>query len=197
MKIYTLIAGINGTGKSSLAGVLSADRDDLGIIIDPDEIAKDNACGPIEAGKIAIHRMRDFLQQGISFTQETTLSGHRVLRTIQEAKNSDYSIRIFYVGLNTLDESLQRIKSRVKKGGHDIPESDVRRRFQSRFSDLLSVLPFCDEGTFFDNENGFVEVARYKNGRILRTDTGRAGPKWLTELLEMANWKKNHLPTNG
>ena len=55
-------------------------------------------------------------------------------------------------------------------------------RFQSRFADVLRVLPYCDEARFFDNDNGFVEVAEYRNGELLpRVSTP---PRWLLELME-------------
>lgn len=191
MKIYTLIGGVNGSGKSSLAGVLNADRNDLGIIIDPDKIAAENQCGAVEAGKIAIHRMEDYLQKGITFTQESTLSGRRVLNTVKKAKEAGYVIRLFYVGLNTVDESLRRIRNRVEKGGHNIPSSDVQRRFDARFSTLLEFLPYCDEGLLFDNENGFQAVAQYKNGKIQVMEERR--PQWLIELLKLEKTMANKI----
>lgn len=38
MRVYTIIGGVNGTGKSSLTGVLRAQRNDLGVIVDVDRI---------------------------------------------------------------------------------------------------------------------------------------------------------------
>ena len=59
---------------------------------------------------------------------------------------------------------------------------DVKRRFQSRFADVLRILPYCDEARFFDNDNGFVEVAEYRNGELIpRVPTP---PHWLLELME-------------
>lgn len=134
MSIYTLIGGVNGSGKSSLAGVLNADRNDLGMIIDPDMIAAENKCGPLEAGRIAIGRIEEYLKKGITFTQESTLSGHRTFNTVRKARDKGYTVRLFYVGLNTVDESLRRIRNRVERGGHNVPQSDVKRRFKLRFS---------------------------------------------------------------
>ena len=42
MKIYTIIGGVNGSGKSSLTGALKAERTDLGQIIDVDKITAEN-----------------------------------------------------------------------------------------------------------------------------------------------------------
>ena len=86
------------------------------------------------------------------------------------------------MGLSSVDESLKRIANRVQKGGHDIPAEDVKRRFETRFKDIAAVLPYCDEAVFYDNENGFKEVAEYRNGEIITK--GEPLPKWITELSE-------------
>ena len=70
------------------------------------------------------------LKAGINFTQETTLSGVRTLKTIQRARDLGYYIRLYYVGLPSAEDSLERIRNRVRKGGHNIPEEDVLRRFR-------------------------------------------------------------------
>lgn len=180
MKLYTIIGGVNGCGKSSLTGALKAERSDLGLIIDVDKLAAQLG-SPVEGGKAAVRKIDECLEKGISFTQETTLSGARTERTIRRAKERGYTIRLYYIGLDTMEESLGRIANRVAKGGHDIPKEDVKRRFQSRFADVLRVLPYCDEARFFDNDNGFVEVAEYRNGELIpRVSTP---PRWLLELM--------------
>ena len=87
MNNYILIAGVNGTGKSSLRGVLEGQNVLLGHIIDADVIAKENNFDNIKAGKKAIEEIDYCLDNNISFTQETTLSGHRTEKTIQQALN--------------------------------------------------------------------------------------------------------------
>lgn len=67
MKVYTIIAGVNGVGKSSLTGVLSRDKSDLGMIIDATNTDEDEA----------VRRIENCLNSGVNFTQETTLSGVR------------------------------------------------------------------------------------------------------------------------
>lgn len=180
MKLYTIIGGVNGCGKSSLTGALKAERSDLGLIIDVDKLAA-QLHSPVEGGKAAVRKIDECLEKGISFTQETTLSGARTERTIRRAKERGYTIRLYYIGLDTLEESLGRIRNRVAKGGHDIPKEDVERRFQSRFTDVLRVLPYCDEARFFDNDNGFVEVAEYRNGELIPWVS--TPPRWLLELM--------------
>lgn len=182
MKIYTIIGGVNGTGKSSLTGVLKAETTDLGRIIDVDTITVSMGGNRLQGGKEAIARIEDCLKKGICFTQETTLSGRRTERTVRRAREQGYYIRLYYVGLDTSKESLKRIQNRVEKGGHDIPPADVLKRFESRFRDVERILPYCDEAVFFDNENGFRAVGEYRNGEVIQT-AGRA-PEWFARLKE-------------
>lgn len=180
MKTYTIIGGVNGVGKSSLTGVLTAQRDDLGVIIDTDKITAESGGDKIKGGKIAIERINNSLDMGINFTQETTLSGLRTLKTIKRAIERYYYIRLYYIGVNTAEESIKRIKNRVEKGGHNIADDDVKRRYNKRFEDLQMVLPYCNEVHLFDNENGFIEKAEYKNGQlIIKSDDV---PDWIREL---------------
>ncbi len=185
MKIYTIIGGVNGVGKSSLSGVLSAESPDLGIIIDTDKITAEHGGDRIIGGKNAIEKIDKCLEKGVNFTQETTLSGARTLKTIQCARELDYYIRLYYIGINTADESIERIKNRVRKGGHNIADDVVERRFDKRFEDLAKILPYCHEVRFYDNENGFVDVAEYKNGALILK--GEYIPIWINELKKFLN----------
>ena len=108
MKLYTIIGGVNGCGKSSLTGALKAERSDLGLLIDVDKLAAQLG-SPVEGGKAAVRKIDECLEKGISFTQETTLSGARTERTIRRAKERGYTIRLYYIGLDTMEESLSRL----------------------------------------------------------------------------------------
>ena len=185
MKTYTIVAGVNGCGKSSLTGVLRTEIDNLGKIIDVDKITVSCSGNVLDGGKKAVALIGDCLEKEICFTLETTLSERKMLDTIKRAIAKDYYIRLYYVGLDTVDESLLRIANRVKKGGHNIETEAVSRQFGKRFEDLLAVLPYCNEATFYDNDNGFVTVAKYKNGEL--QTIGQKTPKWLSELIEKMN----------
>lgn len=180
MKTYTIIGGVNGTGKSSLTGVLKTQTTDLGKIIDVDKITAENSGSAIQGGKIALKKIQECLNKGICFTQETTLSGRRTEVTAKEARERGYTVRLYYVGLDSAEECLQRIENRVAHGGHDIREEDVMRRFAGRWEAVAKILPYCDEAHFFDNYNGFVEVAEYVNGELIIK--GNRVPDWIKEL---------------
>lgn len=180
MKIYTIIGGINGVGKSSLTGVLKSRTTDLGVIVDVDKFTAQAGGKIMAGGRAAIRVMDDCISKGVSFTQETTLSGHRARNTARRVKELGFYVRLYYVGLNTAEECKGRIANRVARGGHDINAEDVDRRFAGRLEAVRAVLPYCDEAIFYDNSNGFVEVAAYRNGELILEGDYR--PAWITEL---------------
>ena len=75
--------------------------------------------------------------------------------------------------------------NRVRHGGHDIPAEVVERRFAGRWEAVGKVLPYCDEARFFDNGNGFAEVAEYINGDLILKREHR--PAWMQELAGYLN----------
>jgi predicted ABC-type ATPase len=179
MKTYNIIAGVNGVGKSSFTGVIKL-RENLGIIIDIDKLSVTQKISNIEAGKLAVDKISYALENGITFTQETTLSGKKTISTVRTAREKGFFIRLYYIGLDTPGESLKRIENRVLKGGHNIAENDVLRRFKNRFEVLREIVPYCDEVLFFDNDNGFAEIAEYKSSElVIKT---QSPPPWLSEL---------------
>ena len=180
MRTYTIIGGVNGVGKSSFTGVLKERCTDLGIIIDVDKITAELGGNALAGGKAALKKINECIAKGVSFTQETTLSGRRTEAAARTVVEKGYRVRLYYIGLDSAAESISRIANRVKRGGHDIPASDVERRFAGRWEAVSKVLPYCDEAHFFDNDNGFVEVAEYKNGELLLV--GDLRPAWVLEL---------------
>lgn len=182
MKTYTIIGGVNGVGKSSFTGLLKEQRSDLGIIIDVDKITAELGGNTIAGGKAALKEIQSCIDKGISFTQETTLSGRRTEATARRLSEKGYQIRLYYIGLNSAAESLTRIANRVQRGGHDIPTQDVQRRFAGRWEAVAKVLPYCTSAEFYDNGNGFALVAEYRNGEL--RNVGSFVPAWLRELRE-------------
>ena len=180
MRTYTIIGGVNGVGKSSFTGILKEQRSDLGIIIDVDKITAELGGNALAGGKAALKKIRECIDKGVSFTQETTLSGRRTEATAKEVVEKGYRVRLYYIGLDSAEESISRIANRVRRGGHDIDPQDVERRFAGRWEAVAKVLPYCDEAEFYDNDNGFQLVAEYRNGE-LRT-VGSLVPGWLKEL---------------
>ena len=84
MRTYTIIGGVNGVGKSSFTGVLKERCTDLGTIIDVDKITAELGGNALAGGKAALTKINECIRKGVSFTQETPLSGQRTEATAKE-----------------------------------------------------------------------------------------------------------------
>lgn len=168
-KIYTLYAGVNGAGKSTIYATTKFYENKNRV--NPDEILISNGGDwrnekdQITAGREAVRRINYFIQQGISFNQETTLTGQSILRNIQKAKEQGFNIKLYYIGLNSPELAVERVKGRVAKGGHGIPEDTIRKRYETSLDMLTRVLPLCDRATIYDNSTKLDKIARYKDGK--------------------------------
>ncbi|MBE6455827.1 MAG: hypothetical protein E7014_05220 [Alphaproteobacteria bacterium] len=132
VKTFYLIAGANGSGKTTLAKELLANENIP--FLNADEIAKELSPNNLEsvkitAGKKLLSQLEDYVQQEKSFALETTLSGGLYTKVIQRLKDKGYQVQLIYVFLDNPDLCIERIKVRVKQGGHFIPDDDVRRRY--------------------------------------------------------------------
>jgi predicted ABC-type ATPase len=153
-----VLAGTNGAGKSSVGGATIRARG--GQYFNPDEAAaRIRAAQPhlsaTQANSAAWHEGKRLLQQAIAQRQhynfETTLGGQTFTRLLVEAAEAGFEVRIWYVGLTNPEAHLARIRARVKHGGHDIPETDVRRRFDQSRLQLVTLLPHLRELRVYDN----------------------------------------------
>ena len=142
-KIYTLFAGVNGAGKSTLFSVDTAA--DLGVRLNTDEIVKErgwdwrDASAQLRAGRELLRRQKECLEKGISFNQETTLSGVSILKAVQTAKERGYLIRMRYVGVNSPAIAKERVAKRIAMGGHGVSGETIDRRFDASKGNLKKV----------------------------------------------------------
>lgn len=175
-KTYVIVAGVNGAGKSTFTARFSSALPE--IVIDPDRLAAE--CGSIiTGGRKALEEIEHCIGSGVSFCQETTLSGRLTERTLRKVKSHGYRICMVYIGLDTAEDHIARVADRVRKGGHYIPDEVIRRRFSERYAALERVLPLCDYAEFYDNMNDFELAAVYSYKTIRRT--AEKYPEWLSE----------------
>lgn len=151
-----VIAGPNGAGKSTFAPDL-LDKCFPGVpFINADSIAEElNAAGngsEIEAGRITLRRLRDLAEAKESFAFETTLSARSYYRFLEARQQADaYSVQITYLWLPDVELSVARVAERVRLGGHDIPESVIRRRFDRGRENFFQLyLPLADAWRLYD-----------------------------------------------
>jgi predicted ABC-type ATPase len=165
--IFTLIAGINGAGKSTYYDWISTtEKENLGIKINPDELALEY--GNIFAGGKAALKMRaKCLEENISFYQETTFTGKSILKSVDEAKARGYGINLIYVCVDSAEIAIERVANRVKAGGHDIPKNDIIRRYPESLKNLYEQICKFDSARLIDNTQEYTRLLEYVNNDIV------------------------------
>ena len=158
-RIYVL-AGVNGAGKSSIGG--AAFRAFGGDYFNPDEAARallgaNRGLDPAQANGLAWGQGRELLECAIAgrldFAFETTLGGNTIPRLLQEAAAQGIEVRIWYVGLASVELHIARVRARVRRGGHDIPEEAIRRRYRHSRLNLIHLLPHLAALRVYDNSS--------------------------------------------
>jgi predicted ABC-type ATPase len=141
-KELIVVAGPNGAGKTTFIGeflkrhtcvYLSADA------IAAEMALQNPASVQFEAGREFLNRVEQQLAAGQDWIVETTLSGRSFRHVLDRAKSAGFQITVVFIYVDTADASLARVRERVRKGGHDVPEEDVRRRFSRTFTNFWHV----------------------------------------------------------
>ncbi len=189
-----VLAGTNGAGKSSLMGAVLARH---GVpCFNPDEAARrireaNAQLGPDDANAAAWNEGRRLLERAIAERKtlafETTLGGKTITGLLKQAAAA---------GLDSPELHLRRVQSRVRRGGHDIPEALIRFRFDSGRTNLIDLLPNLTELRLFDNsEEGDPHegltpkprlVLHWHRGAIVAPRDLAATPRWAKPIVAVA-----------
>ena len=188
-KIFYLFAGVNGAGKSTLYNSEKLDNDIKNSIrINTDEIVKKigiwkNNSDQIRAAKIAINLRNECFQYDKSFNEETTLTGKTILKTINKAKELGYELQLFYVGVNNPEIAKERIKIRVEKGGHNIENDVVEKRYYESLTNLKGIISKFDKVYLYDNSKKYKNIFSFSNNKILFKSNESIS--WAKEVIEI------------
>jgi len=156
-RIYVL-AGVNGAGKSSIAG--AAFRSNGADYYNPDETARAlKAANPVlsqaDANGAAWQQGKKLLEKAIAgrldFALETTLGANTIPALLAKAAAQGIEVHVWYAGLASPELHIERVRKRVRKGGHDIPEEDIRRRYERSRINLVHLLPKLAALRVYDN----------------------------------------------
>lgn len=175
-----VIAGPNGAGKTTFATKFLPDFVRCREFLNADLIAAGlSPFAPetqnLRAGRLLLERIRELASARRDFGFETTLSGRTYRRLLERLKSEGYSVNLFFLWLPSVDLAVNRVANRVRQGGHNIPEPEIRRRYQAGLQNLSNLyFPVCDNWWLYDASMiPPTEIARTENGLLEVTHPDR------------------------
>jgi predicted ABC-type ATPase len=189
---FWIVAGPNGSGKSSLYGNTDIEAFDQSVwIINPDlltqRIQHVEKLPLDEANIQAVVRIEAWLETSIRAYQtvgvETVLSTDKYRRLVLDAKQRQFEFRLIFVMLASPDLNVERVRLRVSKGGHDVPETKVRQRWTKSLQQLPWYLAHADQAAIFDNSGAVPRLIGRKQQGVIRVEA--QAPSALREALNL------------
>ena len=198
--MITVIAGVNGAGKSSVVG--SYIRNTGAEYFNPDEVCRElmkdapklsQGEANARAWQMGYDQLNRAIDNDLPYTFETTLGGNSVAEKLHEAIDKGVAVRIFFVGLSSPELHIERVKYRVSRGGHDIPEEKIRERWDGAIYNLITLIPRCSAVVVYDNSTPFREDGKTAavclfslNGNVFVQLPIRDMPEWAKPLASTA-----------
>ena len=156
--VIAVLAGVNGAGKSSVAGGFLLKEGDT--FFNPDTVAQQIrnlhpdiplAMANAHAWQIGKALLEQAIAAGRDYRFETTLGGRSIAQLLEKAARAGHRLHIWFCGLASPDLHIRRVRSRVSHGGHDIPEEKIRERWNRSRENLIRLLPLIDHLRVIDN----------------------------------------------
>lgn len=192
-----VLAGTNGAGKST-AGHQLLTRAGLSWF-NPDAFTRQliEATGsPLADANAAawqegVRRLEAAIANRTDHAFETTLGGNTIAAKLRQAA-ATHDLLMWFTGLDSPEHHLARIRFRVRRGGHDIPEAKVRERYTTSRRNLIALLPFLAQLQVYDNSIDAIPGHPMPNPRLLlQMEGGRiTWPREVRALLDMPDWAK-------
>lgn len=168
-----VIAGPNGAGKTTFAKEFLPHFAKCREFVNADLIAGGLApfspgTAAVEAARIMLEKIEELSAQRHTFAFETTLSGRGYLALFRRLKMKGYRIHLLFLWLPRVELAIQRVKDRVRRGGHSVPEHDIRRRFDRGIRNLLTEYhPLVDTWGLFDNSGSKPRLIAQADGGVI------------------------------
>ena len=170
-KIY-IISGCNGAGKTTASFTILPDLLDCNEFVNADEIARglspfnpENAS--IQAGRLMLKKIYDFIDKNQDFAFETTLAAKSHRNIIVKAQEKEYKAILLFFYLRTPKLAVKRVETRVIEGGHNIPKKIILRRYESGLNNFFKIYRFLvDEWMFIDNSGEPYEIIGESNKNL-------------------------------
>ncbi|OGW77283.1 MAG: Zeta toxin family protein [Omnitrophica bacterium RIFCSPHIGHO2_02_FULL_49_9] len=170
-KAVYIIAGPNGSGKTTFAKLFLPDYVNCPNFVNADLIAQGLApfeprAAAIKAGKLVLQQIHEYARRGVDFAFETTLSGKSYVSLLTKLKAKGYACHLFFLWIPSPELAIARIKDRVAEGGHHVPAEDVRRRFARGINNFFNLYEsLSNSWMLFDNSKTKpILIAKRRNG---------------------------------
>jgi len=195
-KTLTVLAGVNGAGKSSVGG--KALRAFGAEYFNPDEYARQLRTGKAltqeKANAVAWAygkaRLEEAIAKSADFTFETTLGGKTITDLLVHAVRQGHTLDIWFVGLESVDLHLERVARRVAKGGHSIPEAVIRQRWIGSHENIIRLIHFVNTLRVFDNSCEVAEGEEPDPTLLLSIQDGLLAYPGPEQLSSTPHWAK-------
>ncbi len=152
-----IIAGPNGAGKSTCAKYILPEFLEIQEYVNADNISLElfgqcDHANMVRPGKIMLKRIHELAEQRRDFAFETTLAPRSFAHWISSLTKQSYEFILLFIWLQSPDLAVERVMSRVKLGGHSVPEKVVRRRYWGGIRNFFSLyLPLASIWKVYDN----------------------------------------------
>jgi predicted ABC-type ATPase len=162
-----IIAGPNGAGKTTFAREYLSAEERHFEFVNADEIARDlQAPSELTAARMMLTRVNALVEADADFVIETTLANLTYAQKIPGWREKGYLVSLSYLRLNSVEESMARVRKRVEAGGHDIPDGTIRRRFAKSVAYFEKTYrPIVDEWYLWNSGEGFFSLVGSWDGR--------------------------------
>lgn len=176
---FLIIAGPNGSGKSSTYQSSDVEIGSRAFwIINPDlltaRIQQVEGLDLRAANLQAVKRIEVWLEASIDAHQtvgvETVLSTGKYRRLVARAKSLGFEFRLIYVILDAPARNVERVRLRVSKGGHDVPEERILARHARSIAQMPWFCDQADQAWFYDNSSSEPRLVGTKAGATLIID---------------------------
>lgn len=178
MPNLVIIAGSNGSGKSTAAPVLLQNAVHINNFVNADVIAQ-GLCAfqpekvAIQAGRVMLDRIHQLADEGATFAFETTLASRTFAPWVTSLKREGYQFYLVFLWLKTEELAVSRVQERIKMGGHAVPEATIRRRYHAGLRNFFNLYrPIADSWKLYDNSdaNQFNLIASEVKGSSLHVE---------------------------
>lgn len=181
-----LVAGPNGAGKTTFTEQLLKHQVNLGVYINPDNIAKTLSGEPEwrakAAQQLAIRQREQLLSEGQSMTYESVMSHPSHLDFLKRAKQAGYRTYLYFIGLDSPRMSEDRVKEREKNGGHGVPQHLIAPRYHRVMNQLFEACLLVNRAYLFDNSYNYSLVAEIDEGNcLIREETPASRLTWFNQ----------------